>query len=153
MMHAVDIVNIRTRDQASGAQTPGSKLEGMQAAEGSSRTQVIATMVLAAVFAGSIVFSLAGMALLRFSPSSAARVGALLPWLMKLPTWINMLSLPALVFVLYLPRFGWRRSTLLLVWGSFVGMMAELIGTGTGLPFGDYAYTSFLNPKIMGHVP
>ena len=109
--------------------------------------------VLTGVLAGSIVFSLAGMMLLRVAPSSAARAGALLPYLMKVPTWLNMLSLPAIVFVLYLPTFGWRRSVLVLVWGSFVGMMAELIGTGTGYPFGPYEYTAFLSPKIMGHVP
>ncbi len=109
--------------------------------------------VLLGVFGGSIVFSLGGMTLLRYVPSSAAQAGALLPWLMKVPTWAYMVTLPALVFVLYLPRIGWRRSVLAVIWGSFVGMMAELIGTGTGLPFGEYAYTAFLNPKIMGEVP
>jgi putative membrane protein len=108
---------------------------------------------LLALFAGSIGFSLGGMTLLRYVPSAAAQAGALLPWLMKVPTWVYMVTLPALVLVLYLPRIGWRRSILALIWGSFVGMMAELIGTGTGLPFGEYAYTAFLNPKIMGDVP
>ena len=110
-------------------------------------------LVFLGVFAGSIAFSLAGMALLRVAPAAAGRFGSLLPWFMKVPTWAYMLSLPALVFVLYLPRFGGRRSVLLLLWGSFVGMMAELIGTGTGYPFGPYAYTAFLDPKILGHVP
>jgi len=113
----------------------------------------LAFRVLLSVFAGSIVFSLGGMTLLRLVPSSAAQAGALLPWLMKVPTWLYMVSLPALVFTLYLPRTGWRRSALAVIWGSFVGMMAELIGTGTGFPFGEYAYTAFLNPKIMGDVP
>jgi putative membrane protein len=72
---------------------------------------------------------------------------------MKTPTWIYMLSLPALAFVLYLPDLGWRRSVSLLVWGSAVGLSAELIGTSTGYPFGGYAYTDFLNPKILDHVP
>ncbi len=153
MMQIVDIVNVRTQDQGARAQTPECALGDEQSRTCASPRQRRVAVVLAAVFAASVVFSLGGMALLRFSPSLAAKTGVLLPWLMKIPTWVNMLSLPALVFVLYLPRFGWRRSTLILVWGSFVGMMAELIGTATGFPFGDYSYTSFLNPKIMGHVP
>ncbi len=110
-------------------------------------------LALLSVLAASIAFSVAGMALLRVAPAAAGRFGSLLPWFMKVPTWAYMLSLPALVFVLYLPFFGGRRSVLLLLWGSFVGMMAELIGTGTGYPFGPYAYTAFLDPKILGHVP
>jgi putative membrane protein len=104
-------------------------------------------------FAGSIGFSLAGMALLRAAPKAVVWAGPMLPWLMKTPTWVYMLSLPALAFALYLPGLGWRRSILLLVWGSLVGLTAELIGTSTGYPFGGYAYTDFLNPKILDHVP
>ncbi len=106
-----------------------------------------------AVFAGSIAFSLVGMVLIRLAPSVAAMTGPALPWLMKVPTWIYMLALPALVVMLHLPALGWWRSTFMLVWGSFVGMMAELIGTGTGYPFGAYSYTAFLDPKILDHVP
>jgi putative membrane protein len=109
--------------------------------------------MLLALFAGSIAFSLAGMMLMRVAPSAVAWAGPWLPWLMRVPTWIYMLALPALALVLYLADLGWRRSLFFLVWGSFVGMMAELMGTGTGYPFGAYAYTSFLDPKILGHVP
>ncbi len=105
------------------------------------------------LFAGSILFSLAGMALMRVAPSTAASAGSLLPWLMKVPTWVYLVTLPCLTFLLYLRTLGWQSSVFFLIWGSFVGMMAELIGTGTGLPFGEYAYTAFLDPKIMGHVP
>jgi putative membrane protein len=117
---------------------------------GRQRTAVIALLGL---LAGSILFSLIGMALLRVAPSAAARFGSLLPWFMKVPTWVYMVSLPALVFVLYLPLFGPRRSILALLWGTVIGMTAELVGTTTGYPFGPYAYTSFLDPKILGHVP
>jgi putative membrane protein len=106
-----------------------------------------------ALFAGSVVFSLGGMTLMRFAPGAAAQAGGLLPWLMKVPTWINLTTLPLVVFLMYRRNLGTRASIFFLVWGSFVGMMAELIGTGTGYPFGAYAYTSFLEPKIMGDVP
>lgn len=107
----------------------------------------------AATFAATVIFSLGGIALVRHAPVFAARAGGLLPWLMKVPTWLNLTALPLVVFLIYLPVLRWRTSVLFLVWGSFVGMMAELIGTGSGYPFGEYAYTAFLNPKIMGAVP
>ncbi len=107
----------------------------------------------AVTLAGTVVFSLAGIALMRHAPVFAARAGGLLPWLMKVPTWLNLAALPLAVFLIYLPVLRWKASVFFLVWGSFVGMMAELIGTGTGYPFGEYAYTAFLSPKIMGAVP
>ena len=105
------------------------------------------------MFAGSVAFSLSGMALMRFAPAMAAQAGGLLPWLMKVPTWINLTTLPLVVFLVYRRNLGTRASLFFLVWGSFVGMMAELIGTGTGYPFGPYTYTAFLEPKIMRDVP
>ncbi len=106
-----------------------------------------------ALFAGSIAFSLIGMVLIRLVPSVAALAGPTLPWLMKVPTWIYMLTLPTIAVMLHLSALGWWRTIFLLVWGSFIGMMAELIGTATGYPFGDYSYTAFLDPKILDHVP
>jgi putative membrane protein len=117
------------------------------------RSQRILLIASAGAFAGTVVFSLAGIALMRYAPVFAARAGGLLPWLMKVPTWLNLAALPLVVFLIYLPTLRWRASVFFLVWGSFIGMMAELIGTGTGYPFGEYAYTAFLNPKIMGAVP
>jgi putative membrane protein len=107
----------------------------------------------AVLFTASVAFSLGGMALMRYAPALAARASGLLPWLMKVPTWVNLTTLPVIVFLIYLRPLGPRASVFFLVWGSFVGMMAELIGTGTGYPFGAYAYTGFLEPKIMGDVP
>ncbi len=110
-------------------------------------------LVLMGTFAASIAFSLAGMTLMRVAPAAVGWAGPWLPWLMRVPTWVYMLTLPALAFVIYFDGLGWRRSIFFLLWGSFVGLMAELTGTGTGYPFGPYAYTEFLNPKILDHVP
>jgi len=109
--------------------------------------------VLFGALAAAVAFSLGGMILMRVSPAAVVTAGPLLPWLMRTPTWVYMLSLPALALVLYLGDFGWRRSLLMLIWGSMIGMIAELMGTGTGFPFGAYAYTDFLGPKILDRVP
>jgi putative membrane protein len=34
-----------------------------------------------------------------------------------------------------------------------LSLTSELLGTGTGWPFGNYAYTDFLGPKALDHVP
>lgn len=124
----------------------------MTPAHTSTRDDVAFRVALIA-FAAAIAFSLAGMLLLRVAPGSVALVGPMLPWLMKTPTWVYMMALPVLAFLLYRIDFGWRRSVFMLVWGSFVGMLAELLGTGTGFPFGAYEYTAFLAPKILDRVP
>ena len=54
--------------------------------------------------------------------------------------------------------FGLRaigpRRTLIFAGVTYaVSLTSELIGTGTGWPFGNYAYTNFLGWKVLGHVP
>lgn len=110
-------------------------------------------IVLFALLAGSIAFSLGGMIALKVSPSIVVSVAPILSWLMMVPTWIYIVSLPLCVFLAFLPALGPRRSVLLLLSGAAVGAAAELLGTSTGLPFGRYAYTDFLGPKIAGLVP
>lgn len=48
---------------------------------------------------------------------------------------------------------GWRRTLIFFGVTVPVSFAAELIGTTTGWPFGNYAYTDFLGYKLIGHVP
>lgn len=48
---------------------------------------------------------------------------------------------------------GWRRTAIFLSVTYGLSLTSELIGTSTGWPFGEYAYTDFLGTKILGHVP
>ncbi len=112
-----------------------------------------ALVPVAALFAGAVAFSLAGMVALRLAPSVAVSVGPLLPRLMSWPTWVYVVTLPLAAFLAFLPSLGPARSLAFAGFGSVVGAAAELVGTATGLPFGDYAYTDFLGPKILGRVP
>ena len=108
---------------------------------------------LAVLLAASIAFSLMGFILLAAAPRIIAWAGPLLPWFMRVPTWIYMIVLPLLAVAMYLPDLGWRRMLLFAALGSGVGLIAELIGTRTGYPFGAYQYTPFLDPKLLGDVP
>jgi putative membrane protein len=54
--------------------------------------------------------------------------------------------------------FGWvtvgRAKTIIFFLVSFfLSLTSELVGTGTGFPFGNYAYTDFLGWKVMDRVP
>jgi putative membrane protein len=48
---------------------------------------------------------------------------------------------------------GWRRTGLFFVLACTLSLGSELIGTGTGYPFGNYEYTSGLGYKILERVP
>lgn len=105
------------------------------------------------IFIGSIAFSLAGSLFLRLFPSTLAFFGPYYPTLVKAPTWTYMALLPVLPALMYTPMLGWGRLTFFFLWGSAVGASSELMGTTTGFPFGEYVYTEWLGPKILGHVP
>lgn len=54
--------------------------------------------------------------------------------------------------------FGWhtigpRRTLIFFVVTVILSISSELIGTGTGWPFGNYEYTSGLGYKVLGRVP
>jgi len=48
---------------------------------------------------------------------------------------------------------GWRKTAIFAVISIAFSLSFELFGTGTGWPFGNYAYTDFLGTKVLGRVP
>lgn len=48
---------------------------------------------------------------------------------------------------------GWRFTACFFAVTYALSLTSELIGTATGWPFGEYAYTEFLGYKILGRVP
>ena len=48
---------------------------------------------------------------------------------------------------------GWRTTLIFFVFATTISLSAELIGTATGLPFGDYEYLDGLGTKVLGRVP
>jgi uncharacterized membrane protein len=59
----------------------------------------------------------------------------------------------AAVFVYGWVTLGPRRTTIFFLVSSLLSLSSELIGTGTGWPFGNYEYTAFLGYKILDRVP
>lgn len=48
---------------------------------------------------------------------------------------------------------GWRRTIIFFCLAAGLSLGAELIGTGTGYPFGNYEYGGGLGYKVLGRVP
>ena len=113
------------------------------------------------LFVGTIVFSAAGMLLLKLAPGLTMQYfGSIFSKLVKTPTWTFMTLLPILPVLMYGTSLGAWRMTLFVLWGCLIGGASELIGTmelitlgGVAWPFGAYSYTGLLGPKIAGHVP
>ena len=74
-----------------------------------------------------------------------------LGWRFSGPTYVVLGALAALAHAA--GALGWRRAIALLVVGSVLSLSSELLGTSTGLPFGDYHYTGLLGYRIAGLVP
>ena len=60
-------------------------------------------------------------------------------------------ALAMLAFGAY--ALGVRRTLVFFFAATVISATAELTGTKTGWPFGGYAYTDFLGPKLFGRVP
>lgn len=67
------------------------------------------------------------------------------------PMYVVLGALAAFAFLT--KRVGWRDASALAVVASAVSLGAELAGTSTGLPFGEYHYSTMLGYRILGLVP
>lgn len=105
------------------------------------------------LLAGATTVSVGGTFLLVYDPALVSLLGRSLTWFIKVPTLLYLTVLPLIALAWSRSRFGVGRSIALLLWGSAIGLGAELVGTTTGWPFGLYAYSDFLGLKVLGHVP
>jgi putative membrane protein len=59
----------------------------------------------------------------------------------------------AAMFAYGMHAIGLRKTAIFFACSVPISLGSELIGTSTGEPFGNYAYSTFLGFKILGHVP
>jgi len=59
----------------------------------------------------------------------------------------------AAMFAYGVYAIGFRKTIIFFLCAVPISLGSELIGTSTGEPFGNYAYTNFLGYKVLGHVP
>lgn len=74
-----------------------------------------------------------------------------LGWKYSGPTYVVLGALAALIHAA--GRIGSGRALLLMAAASVITLAAELMGTASGLPFGEYHYSGLLGYRIAGLVP
>jgi putative membrane protein len=104
----------------------------------------------------ALVFGLVGLLIMLPHPDlwahdrHAVRV---FDFSMKYAGSIHILLGAAAVLLFGVFVLGWRKTLIFAVVACGLSLSSELIGTGTGWPFGNYAYTDFLGTKVLGRVP
>ena len=74
-----------------------------------------------------------------------------LAWTLSGPLYVTLGALAALA--LLMSWLGAGRALALFASATAVSLGAELLGTATGLPFGDYHYSGLLGYRVLGRVP
>ncbi|HHP7243479.1 MAG TPA: gamma-carotene 1'-hydroxylase CruF [Elainellaceae cyanobacterium] len=104
----------------------------------------------------SMAFGLAGLLLVMPNPEFLSVLPAgqtLFEWSMAGGGVIYIVLGAATVAIYAYRMLGLRALLMFMVPAIAISLSSELIGTGTGFPFGDYSYLSGLGFKIAGRVP
>jgi putative membrane protein len=106
--------------------------------------------------AAALVFGLAGMLIALPHPelwASSPLGEQVFAFGMHYAGALHMLLGAAAMLTFGVAALGWRRTAIFFVAACSLSLSAELIGTSTGYPFGNYEYTAGLGAKILGRVP
>jgi putative membrane protein len=112
--------------------------------------------VLLVSHAAALVFGLGGMLIAVPHPelwSSSAVGREVFAFGMQYAGSAHMVLGAAAMFAFSVAALGWRRTLIFFLLACGLSLSAELIGTGTGYPFGNYEYTTGLGYKVLGRVP
>lgn len=110
------------------------------------------------IYAVVSALSVAGYWGFVLNPANLARLSAF-PWIQSFygVAFALLAQLHIVLGILWIVAYLWvnRVSGALAAFAGVVtiSFLSEYAGTTTGLPFGRYAYTGLLGPRILGHVP
>jgi putative membrane protein len=106
--------------------------------------------------AAALLFGLAGMLIALPHPelwASSPSGQQVFAFGMRYAGSVHMVLGAAAMLAFGVAALGWRRTAIFFVAACGLSLSAELIGTSTGYPFGNYEYTAGLGYKILGRVP
>lgn len=104
----------------------------------------------------ALIFGLIGILIMLPHPSlwaSDPNAVKVFDWSMKYAGSTHILLGAATMLVVGMKTIGWRKTGIFFIASFGLSLSSELIGTGTGWPFGNYEYTNFLGYKVLGRVP
>ena len=113
------------------------------------------TGLFAAHFA-ALVFGLFGLLIMLPNPDLWAgdpNAVKVFDWSMRYAGSLHIILGAATMFAAGVLSIGWRKTAIFAVVSCTLSLSSELIGTGTGWPFGNYEYTTSLGHKVLGRVP
>ncbi len=105
---------------------------------------------------GALLFGLAGLLIALPNPGlwqDDPRALGIFNFGMTYAGSLHIVLGAAAMFAWGVAALGWRRTTTFFWFAVPISLCSELIGTTSGYPFGNYAYTEFLGYKVAGHVP
>jgi putative membrane protein len=105
---------------------------------------------------GALVFGLIGILVMLPNPelwSSDPNAVKVFNWSMEHAGATHILLGAATMLVFGVIAIGWRKTMIFFAVSTVLSLSSELIGTGTGWPFGNYEYTDFLGAKVLDRVP
>jgi putative membrane protein len=116
----------------------------------------IEAWVLLLAHAVAAVFGLAGIVIALRHPELWAGTGTgewLFSFGMRHGAVLQIALGAAAVLAFGIATLGVRRTAIFFVAATTLSLAAELVGTGTGWPFGSYTYGDALGPKVLERVP
>ena len=105
---------------------------------------------------GALVFGLVGLLIMLPNPELWAgdpRAVRVFDWSMEYAGATHIIFGALAMFAFGVVTIGWRKTSIFAAVSYALSLASELIGTGTGWPFGNYVYTDFLGYKVLDHVP
>jgi len=119
-------------------------------------SQLSLPALLTALHLVALVFGLVGILVMLPNPDlwvhdpNAVKV---FNWSMEHAGATHIILGAAAMFAYGIASIGWWKTAIFAVVSSSLSLGFELFGTGTGWPFGNYAYTDFLGYKVLDRVP
>jgi uncharacterized membrane protein len=109
-----------------------------------------------AAHVGALIFGMIGIMYMIPNVSQFAgneRAMSVYTWSMDNAGATHILLGAITMFVFGVQAIGWRKTSIFFVVTYVISLSSELIGTGTGWPFGNYEYTDYLGWMVSGRVP
>ena len=104
----------------------------------------------------ALVFGLIGMLVMIPNPQLWARsplLARVFTASMEYAGALHIWLVAAVMLAFGARTLGWRLTGIFFVASTVMSLSFELLGTGTGWPFGAYEYTQGLGTKVLGRVP
>lgn len=104
----------------------------------------------------ALIFGLVGILIMLPNPdlwASDPRAVRVFDWSMEHAGATHILLGAATMLAVGIVAIGWRKTLIFFAVSTGLSLTSELFGTGTGWPFGNYEYTSFLGYQVLGRVP